>query len=120
MRLDRLAALWPRRGVAGSGAATGRPARSLARQQRELLLLYLGSLAGVLLIVAKDDHRMRIEVGYGLEGALPDAIAKRIITETITPMFRSGAFDAGVTAGVEAILQVIQGEALPEIGRAHV
>jgi len=52
MRLDRLAALLPWRGAAGSAAATGRPARSLARQQRELLLLYLGSLAGVLLIVA--------------------------------------------------------------------
>jgi len=52
MRLDRLAALLPWRGAAASAAATGRPARSLARQQRELLLLYLGSLAGVLLIVA--------------------------------------------------------------------
>jgi uncharacterized protein len=70
---------------------------------------------GVLLLIAKDDRRMRIEVGYGLEGALPDAIAKRIVRETITPMFRSGAFDAGVTAGVEAILQVVSGEALPAV-----
>ena len=70
---------------------------------------------GVLLLIAKDDRRMRIEVGYGLEGALPDVIAKRIVRETITPMFRSGAFDAGVTAGVEAILQVVSGEALPAV-----
>ena len=68
---------------------------------------------GALLVIATKDRRMRIEVGYGLEGALPDAIAKRIISDTITPLFRSGQFDTGVTAGVEAILQVVEGEALP-------
>src|SRR6185503_4991960 len=68
---------------------------------------------GVLLLVAKDDRRMRIEVGYGLEGAIPDAIAKRIIEETVKPYFRNGDFHGGIAAGVEQILKVIQGEALP-------
>lgn len=68
---------------------------------------------GVLLLIAVKDRRMRIEVGYGLEGALPDAIAKRIISDTITPLFKSGQFDTGVIAGVEAILHVVDGEALP-------
>lgn len=69
---------------------------------------------GVLLLVATDDRKLRIEVGYGLEGALPDAIAKRIVAETITPYFRNGDFHGGIAAGVEQIIKVIQGEALPE------
>ena len=56
---------------------------------------------GVLLLVAKDDRQLRIEVGYGLEGALPDAIASRIIRETITPRFRQGDFYGGIDAGVD-------------------
>ena len=68
---------------------------------------------GALLVVAKEDRHLRIEVGYGLEGALPDAIAKRIIAETIVPHFKSGNFFAGVNAGVERILGVVSGEALP-------
>jgi uncharacterized protein len=68
---------------------------------------------GVLLLVAKDDRKLRIEVGYGLEGVLPDAIAKRIIAETITPHFKQGDFYGGVAAGLESILGVIQGEPLP-------
>lgn len=68
---------------------------------------------GVLLLVAKNDRRMRIEVGYGLEGVLPDAIAKRIIAETITPHFKQGDFYGGISAGVDSILGVIQGEPLP-------
>jgi uncharacterized protein len=69
---------------------------------------------GVLLIVAKNDRKLRIEVGYGLEGALPDAIAKRIIEQDIAPQFRQGAFAAGVEAGVDRMIRVIDGEALPE------
>lgn len=69
---------------------------------------------GALLLVAKDDRALRIEVGYGLEGALPDAIAKRIIAETITPRFRDGDFHGGIVAGVEQMLGVVQGEPLPE------
>jgi uncharacterized protein len=68
---------------------------------------------GVLLIIAKNDRRMRIEVGYGLEGALPDAIANRIIAETIRPLFAQNDFYGGINAGVDQIARVIEGEALP-------
>ncbi|NDC39059.1 MAG: YgcG family protein, partial [Proteobacteria bacterium] len=68
---------------------------------------------GVLLLVAKNDRTVRIEVGRGLEGAIPDAIAKRIISEIIIPQFRSGRFAAGIFDGVDAILALIRGEALP-------
>lgn len=68
---------------------------------------------GVLLLIAKNDRAMRIEVGYGLEGALNDATAKRIISEIITPHFRQGRFYDGVSAGVDAISKVINGEELP-------
>jgi uncharacterized protein len=68
---------------------------------------------GVLLLVAKDDRRLRIEVGYGLEGALPDATANRIINEIITPKFKQGDFAGGIDAGVERIIKVIDGEPLP-------
>ena len=68
---------------------------------------------GVLLLVAKNDRRLRIEVGYGLEGALPDAIAKRIIEEVITPQFRAGNFYGGISAGVDRIIRTVEGEPLP-------
>jgi uncharacterized protein len=68
---------------------------------------------GAILVVAKDDRRLRIEVGYGLEGALPDVTTKRIIDEIITPKFRSGDFAGGISAGVERIIGVIDGEQLP-------
>lgn len=68
---------------------------------------------GVILVVAKDDRTLRIEVGYGLEGALNDATAKRIISETILPRFRQQDFAGGIEAGVAQITQVIRGEALP-------
>ena len=68
---------------------------------------------GALLLVAKDDRALRIEVGYGLEGALTDADSKRIISEIITPRFRAGDFYGGIQAGVEAILKRLEGEALP-------
>ncbi|MGC8508517.1 MAG: TPM domain-containing protein [Thiomonas sp.] len=68
---------------------------------------------GVLLLVAKDDRTMRIEVGYGLEGAIPDAIAKRIIAEVITPQFRQGDFYGGLRDGVQSIMKLIDGEQLP-------
>jgi uncharacterized protein len=69
---------------------------------------------GVLLVVAKDDRTVRIEVGYGLEGALTDADSKRIISEIIVPKFRQGDFYGGITAGVDRILRVIDGEPLPK------
>jgi uncharacterized protein len=68
---------------------------------------------GVLLLVALQDRAMRIEVGYGLEGALPDITAKRIIADTITPLFRQGEIYAGVNAGLQQIMRVAEGEALP-------
>jgi uncharacterized protein len=69
---------------------------------------------GALLVVAKDDRTLRIEVGYGLEGTLTDAASKRIISEIIVPRFRQGDFYGGITAGVERILRVIDGEPLPK------
>jgi uncharacterized protein len=68
---------------------------------------------GALLVVAKDDHKLRIEVGYGLEGALNDVTAERIIDEVITPKFRGGDFAGGIAAGVDRIIGVIDGEKLP-------
>ena len=69
-----------------------------------------GKNNGVLLAVFTQDRRVRIEVGYGLEGALPDAMAKRIIDDEITPHFKRGSYDAGLTAGVNAILAATKGE----------
>ena len=68
---------------------------------------------GALLVIAKDDRKLRIEVGYGLEGPLNDATAKRIIDEIITPKFRSGDFSGGISAGIDRIIGVIDGEPLP-------
>src|SRR4051794_13278431 len=68
---------------------------------------------GALLVVAKDDRKLRIEVGYGLEGALTDVTSKRIIDEIITPRFRSGDFAGGISAGIDRIIRVIDGERLP-------
>jgi len=68
---------------------------------------------GVLLVIAKNDRKLRIEVGYGLEGALTDVTSKRIIDEIITPRFRNGDFSGGISAGVDRILRVVEGEKLP-------
>ena len=68
---------------------------------------------GALLLVAKNDHRIRIEVGYGLEGVLTDAMSNRIISETIAPAFREGNFYEGIDAGVDQMMKLIQGESLP-------
>ncbi len=68
---------------------------------------------GLLFVVAKDDRRMRIEVGYGLEGAVPDAVAKQIIADVVAPRFRAGDFPGGVEAGVDAIAARIAGAGLP-------
>jgi uncharacterized protein len=68
---------------------------------------------GALLVVAKNDHKLRIEVGYGLEGSLTDVTSRRIIDEVITPRFRSGDFAGGISAGVARIIGVIDGETLP-------
>nr|QDF42112.1 YgcG family protein [Bradyrhizobium symbiodeficiens] len=68
---------------------------------------------GAILVVAKNDRHLRIEVGYGLEGALTDVTSRRIIDEIITPKFRSGDFSGGIADGVERMMRVIDGEPLP-------
>lgn len=65
---------------------------------------------GVLLLIAIEDRKMRIEVGHGLEGSLPDAVASQIIRNEIAPRFREQDYDGGVTAGVEAILKAVKNE----------
>ncbi|MDR6203916.1 TPM domain-containing protein [Paraburkholderia graminis] len=70
---------------------------------------------GALLIIAQDDRTLRIEVGYGLEGVLNDATSSRIINETIVPRFKEGDFYGGVTAGVDSIMRVVDGEPLPPL-----
>jgi uncharacterized protein len=72
-----------------------------------------GVFDNVYLIVAKNDRHVRIEVGRGLEGALTDVTANRIIEETITPHFKANDFDGGVEAGVDQIISVVNGEPLP-------
>ena len=72
---------------------------------------------GVILVVAVKDRRLRLEVGYGLEGVLPDAIAKRITSEYIVPRFRSQDYAGGIIAGIDAVLKVIKKEPLPESAR---
>ena len=64
---------------------------------------------GVLVVVAPQEHRMRIEVGYGLEGTLTDAAADRIIRNLMTPRLREGNYDVGVEAGATAIIQILEG-----------
>ncbi|MFO1282598.1 MAG: YgcG family protein [Burkholderiales bacterium] len=68
---------------------------------------------GAVLVVAKDDRKLRLEVGYGLEGAIPDAIAKRIVSEDIAPKFREGRYAAGIDAGVERIVGIVARGAPP-------
>jgi uncharacterized protein len=68
---------------------------------------------GALLVIAKNDRHLRIEVGYGLEGALTDVTSKRIIDEDITPKFKNGDFAGGVSAGIDRMIRVIDGEPLP-------
>jgi uncharacterized protein len=75
---------------------------------------------GALLIIAKNDRTLRIEVGYGLEGVLNDATSKRIISEVIVPRFQQGDFYGGIEAGVDRMIGVVNGEPLPApTRRAH-
>jgi uncharacterized protein len=72
---------------------------------------------GVILVVAVKDRRLRLEVGYGLEGVLPDAIAKQITSNYIVPRFRSQDYAGGIIAGIDAVLRVIKKEPLPQSTR---
>jgi uncharacterized protein len=68
---------------------------------------------GVIIVVAKNDHRVRLEVGYGLEGPIPDAIANRVIREAIAPHFVQGDFYGGLRDGTTRLMKLIEGESLP-------
>ena len=68
---------------------------------------------GVLMLVAKDDRRVRLEVGYGLEGLITDAVARRVIADDIAPRFREGRYAAGIEAGIERIAGIVQKGELP-------
>lgn len=68
---------------------------------------------GALLLVAEEEREIRIEVGYGLEGQLTDAISSQIIFQIISPAFKQGNFEAGISRGVEAMIKVLGGESLP-------
>ena len=68
---------------------------------------------GILLVVAVEERRVRIEVGYGLEGAVPDAVAKRVIEDVMVPRFRAGEMGEGVGAGAEALMAAARGEWVP-------
>ena len=69
---------------------------------------------GVLVLVALNDRKVRLEVGYGLEGVLPDATANRIIQQDIVPSFKRGDYYGGINTGVDRVMRVIEGEPLPE------
>jgi uncharacterized protein len=68
---------------------------------------------GILIVVVPDERQMRIEVGYGLEGSVPDITAGRVIREIMTPRFRDGDFDGGISEGALAIINILEGEELP-------
>jgi len=72
---------------------------------------------GVILVVAPKDRKLRLEVGYGLEGILPDALASRIIGQFIVPRFRDNDYSGGISSGLDAVLKTIRGEPLPEAAR---
>src|SRR6202451_3094511 len=65
---------------------------------------------GVLLLVAPNEHKVRIEVGYGLEGTLTDALSSVIISTAIIPQFKSGDFSGGIARGVDGIISVLNGD----------
>ncbi len=68
---------------------------------------------GVLVLIAKNDRKMRIEVGYGLEGAIPDVYAKRIVSDIMRPRFKQGDLYGGIDASVDTLISIVDGEALP-------
>lgn len=74
---------------------------------------------GVLLVVAKDDRRVRIEVGYGLEGAIPDATSARVVQEYLVPKFRTGDYAGGISDATAVLVRLIDGEPLPPPMATH-
>jgi uncharacterized protein len=115
---DKLAAFEARKGsqVAVLVVATTEPEEIAQYSIRVVDQWKLGRRGvddGALLIVAKNDRELRIEVGRALEGALTDVTAHRIISETIVPLFRQGDFYGGINAGLDQMIRVIDGEPLP-------
>jgi len=115
---QRLAALEQRKGaqIAVLLVATTAPEPIEAYATRVFDAWKLGRKGiddGVLVVVAKDDRRTRIEVGYGLEGAIPDAAAKRVMHDYMSPKFAAGDFAGGVDIGVDWLTRLIDGEPLP-------
>jgi uncharacterized protein len=78
-----------------------------------------GVANGAILIIAQKERKIRIEVGYGFEGVLPDAIVSRIIREVIAPRFKSSDYAGGIEAGIDSILKVTTGETLPAASRSQ-
>jgi uncharacterized protein len=74
---------------------------------------------GIVIVVAKSDRTMRLEVGYGLEGAVPDATARRLVDEVFIPGFRDGKFYEGLDAGIDRLIKVIDGEPLPAVSQSQ-
>ena len=74
---------------------------------------------GILVVVAKSDRAMRLEIGYGLEGAIPDAMARRLVDEVFIPGFRDGNFYEGLDAGIDRMIKVVDGEPLPEVSQSN-
>jgi uncharacterized protein len=77
---------------------------------------------GILILVAKNDHKMRIEVGQGLEGAIPDLIAKRVVSEIMSPSFKQGDFYGGINSATDKLMGLVSGEKLapPQSPANHV
>jgi uncharacterized protein len=74
----------------------------------------------LLLVIAKNDRKLHIEVGYGLEGVVPDAVAKRVIEDDIVPRFKQGDFYGGIRAGMDRLMRLVEGEKLPPpAARSH-
>lgn len=116
---DKLAAIETKRGsqIVVLLVPSTQPEDIASYGQRVADAWKIGRLAvgdGLVIVVAKDDRRVRIEVAKTLEGAVPDLAAKRIISEVITPAFRAGDFAGGLNAAVDRLDALIGGEGLPE------
>jgi uncharacterized protein len=92
----------------------GEPIEAFALRAAEAWQLgHKGLDNGILLLVAAQDRQARIEVGYGLEGVVPDAVAKRVLEDVMFPRFRAGDPSGGIEAGVEALMRAARGEEIP-------
>jgi uncharacterized protein len=93
----------------------GEPIESFAMRVAESWRLgQKGADNGLLLVIAAQDRKARIEVGYGLEGVVPDAVAKRVIDDVMVPRFREGDFASGIEAASQALMAAARGEEIPD------